>query len=102
VAEFKNIVESGREIFVLDVRTETEFEQARLDFTDLRIRHDSVAVQLALLPEDKSTLIYCFCRVGGRSGYATNVLMENGYTNVHNVSGGLVAWQGKGFDVVGD
>ena len=40
-----------------------------------------------------------FCRSGNRSGKATQFLREQGYTQVRNVEGGIIAWTGRGFPV---
>jgi rhodanese-related sulfurtransferase len=39
------------------------------------------------------------CRSGNRSGQATDFLRENGFDNVHNMAGGIGAWQSAGLEV---
>jgi rhodanese-related sulfurtransferase len=41
--------------------------------------------------KDQEVIIYC--RSGNRSGQACMVLESLGFTNVINVSGGMLAWQ---------
>ena len=43
------------------------------------------------LPRDREILL--MCRTGGRSANATQFLAANGFENVTNVNGGIVAWQ---------
>ena len=100
VAEFKKIAEADTTIFVLDVRTESEYVAARLNFTDDRISYDSLYHYLDLLPDNKETPIYCFCRSGRRSGIATEYLNSIGYKNVYNVTGGILAWRDAGYDII--
>ena len=40
--------------------------------------------------KDKPVLVYC--RSGNRSVTASNVLIDNGFTEVHNLLGGIGAW----------
>ena len=42
------------------------------------------------LPRDRELLL--MCRTGGRSQNATQFLVANGFENVTNVTGGIVAW----------
>ena len=91
--------ESGVDFYLLDVRTMPELEERRLSFTDDLIPYDSLEFALDRLPEDKSSLIYCFCRSGRRSGIATSYLRSVGYENVYNVTGGIIAWQEAGFEI---
>ena len=46
------------------------------------------------LPRDRELLL--MCRTGGRSANATQFLAANGFENVTNVNGGIVAWHNAG------
>lgn len=100
VRQLKELVDSGKDIFLLDVRTEPEFIQGRLTFADARISFDSLNNHLDQLPQDKGTPIYTFCRTGRRSNIAKSSLESIGYTNVFNVVGGITAWQEAGYETV--
>ena len=39
------------------------------------------------------------CRSGARSGHVTAVMREQGFTDVYNVAGGMLAWQQAGLPV---
>jgi len=41
---------------------------------------------------DKDQAIYLYCRSGGRSGRALSQLKQAGFTNVHHLVGGFMAW----------
>jgi rhodanese-related sulfurtransferase len=78
---------------IVDVREPNEY-------TQLRARG---AVLLPLgrlngrakdLPRDRELLM--MCRTGGRSQNATQFLQAQGFSNVTNVSGGIVAWHAAG------
>ncbi|HKK20696.1 MAG TPA: rhodanese-like domain-containing protein [candidate division Zixibacteria bacterium] len=100
VQQLKQAIDQDKQMFLLDVRTEPEFEEDRLSFADLRISFDSLAMHLDELPSDKGRLIYVFCRSGRRSGIATDFLRSMGYSNVHDVSGGIKAWKVSGYPTV--
>jgi rhodanese-related sulfurtransferase len=46
------------------------------------------------LPTDRSLLM--LCRSGSRSASATEYLLRNGFGDVHNVRGGILAWKAAG------
>ena len=48
--------------------------------------------QLHRLTFPKTTEIVVHCKSGARSQRAALILKENGYTNVSNLSGGILAW----------
>ena len=99
VEKLHTIAESGRDIFVLDVRTMPEFENERLKFADDLIPYTSLEKSLDMLPQDKTAEMYMFCRTGRRSKIATDLLVSMGYTNVYNVEGGIVAWKASGYEI---
>ncbi len=100
VAELNDLIESGQDVFLLDVRTIEEYDEGHIGAVDMRIRHDTLEFCLALLPEDKNVPIYSQCRSGKRSQFATDLLIENGYVNAVNVTGGIVAWEEAGYAIV--
>ena len=100
VSELKEISESQREVIVIDVRTEPEFIEGHLSFVDDLIPYDSLKFYMGRVPSDKDAEIYFFCRSGRRSEIATDYLISQGYTNVYNVTGGIIAWSDAGFETV--
>jgi rhodanese-related sulfurtransferase len=53
--------------------------------------------ELDRVPDDAT--VYLICRSGGRSAYATDLLLSAGKRGATNVSGGMIAWQGSGLPV---
>lgn len=100
VTQLHQLVKSNQELFLVDVRTKPEFDDAHLSFTDLQISHDLLPGALDQLPADKATKIYCFCRSGRRSDIAATILRNYGYVNAINVTGGIIAWTDAGYKVV--
>jgi rhodanese-related sulfurtransferase len=77
---------------VLDVREDSEYAQGHI--------LNSVHIPLSLLSEKISRLekyrnrpIIASCRSGNRSGSACRQLKKNGFEKVHNLKGGIMAWQ---------
>ena len=85
------------ELFLLDVRTFGEYQQARLDGARL-IPIDQFVKRLAEVPKDRPVLVYC--AVGSRSAQVVNYLARQGYPEIYNLSGGIYAWAQKGLPVL--
>ncbi len=98
----KSEFDLGKEFYLLDVRTKPEFDETRLSFANDQIPYDAMEQYLDKLPQDKEKTIYLFCRSSRRSGIATKYLRSLGYTRAYNVTGGLLAWQEAGYEVVSD
>lgn len=83
-------------VFWLDVREQSEFDAGHIPGITL-IPTGEVANRLSEIPKDRPVIVTC--RTGNRSAAVTKFLREQGYTNVHNMEGGIVAWQGAGYPV---
>ena len=81
---------------VVDVREPHEFAQARVEGVVLMPISQFVA-RHAELPKDRPLLM--LCAAGSRSTSATMYLLQAGWTDVRNVTGGMIAWQAAGLPV---
>jgi rhodanese-related sulfurtransferase len=80
---------------VLDVREQSEW----LDGHISKAKHiplGQLKNRLADLDKFKNKPIVAVCRSGNRSGRACGILKKAGFENVHNLSGGMMAWQQAG------
>lgn len=87
VTDFKNI-KDDKEIVLLDVRTEEEWEIANI--SGLLMPLDQIGKRYGEL--DKTKAIYCLCHHGVRSQHAQQFLVSMGFENVYNIIGGIDAW----------
>ncbi len=93
VDTFEQSIEDNPDAFLLDVRTQVEWEQdGHLEGATL-IPHTSLEERLAELPEDKDELIHLYCRSGNRSVDAANTLIDLGYTNIIELKTGINGWK---------
>lgn len=76
--------------FLLDVRTPDEFALGTLPDA-VNIPLDELRDRLTELPKDK--MIYTFCAVGLRGYLAYRILIQHGFENVRNLSGGLKTYR---------
>ena len=98
VQEWKDQLETTPDAFLLDVRTPDEYRQMHLANATL-VPHTELERYADMLPADKDTPIFVYCRIGNRSGLASETLADMGYTDVRDLDGGILAWSGAGFPV---
>ncbi len=77
---------------LLDVRQPKEYQERHLPGATL-IPLPELKERLAELDPDKPLVTYC--AVGGRSRAAAQYLQGQGFSEVHNLSGGIKAWDGQ-------
>ena len=86
----------SEDVFVIDVREQWEYDEGHLPGITL-IPMNEVTSRLGEIPTDKEVIVTC--RSGNRSGQVTDFLREQGYENVHNMEGGILAWEAAGLPV---
>jgi adenylyltransferase/sulfurtransferase len=89
VHELKDLRHSGDDHFLLDVREPHEQAICRIEGATL-IPLGELENRLGELPRHKRILVHC--KSGGRSARAVSRLRELGFSDVWNVSGGIIAW----------
>jgi adenylyltransferase/sulfurtransferase len=93
VEALKRKLDAKEDVFVLDVREPHEYQIANLGAPlipvgDLEQRIGELAAQ-----KDREVIVHC--RTGARSQKAALILKNAGFSNVANLSGGILAWAEK-------
>ncbi len=89
-------VKERDDVVVLDVREQWEYDEGHIPGVTL-IPMGEVSSRLEEIPTDKEVIVTC--RSGNRSGQITEFLRQQGYDNVHNMDGGILAWEAAGYEV---
>lgn len=87
--ELKSRIDNGDKLVLLDVREPWENQLAKLENSTL-IPLGTLSTSLSQL--DKNAEIIAYCHHGMRSGDATGLLLQQGFSNVKNLVGGIDAW----------
>lgn len=86
-----------RGLYIVDVRETDEYESGHLPGA-VSLPLSVFADRISNLPQDIT--VYMVCQSGGRSMRACEFCVDNGITNVVNVSGGTAGWIAGQHDVV--
>jgi rhodanese-related sulfurtransferase len=90
VEDLKARIDSGEKINLIDVREQWEFDEANLGA--ILIPLQTLPNRIAELEKFKEEELIIHCRSGARSANAKKFLEQNGFKNVRNVLGGIVAY----------
>jgi rhodanese-related sulfurtransferase len=96
VQQAKEMIDKG-DVFILDVRTQEEYDAEHIRNSTL-IPVQDLSKRLNEVPRDRKILVYC--RTGGRSTTASEILVNNGFTQIYNMKGGITEWTKAGYGVV--
>ena len=84
---------------ILDVRTDGEVAQGKIEGALVIDYYSSNFLdQVSQLPKDQE--VYLYCAVGARSEEAARLLVQQGYTKVYHLQGGIQGWSQEGMAVV--
>lgn len=81
---------------IVDVREADEFKHERIAGVAL-VPISTFVDRHAELPRDRPLLL--ICHAGSRSQSATMYLLQNGWPDVRNISGGMIAWRQSGLPI---
>ncbi len=80
-----------KDALVVDVRTEKEYKEGHV-MNALHIPLGKLDAHIQELQAYKNSAIVMVCRSGARSAQAATKLKKLGFTDVHNIGGGMLAW----------
>lgn len=79
---------------ILDVRTQDEWDEGYIP----NAIHIDIYKGQGFIYEvdqlDKNKNFYVYCKAGGRSGQACQIMNQLGFENTFNLVGGMMQWQG--------
>lgn len=90
-AELAARLAAGENLQIVDVREPGEYAEGHVPGA-LLLPLGQLARRYREL--DRHRPVMMVCRSGNRSGQATAALVQAGYTNVYNMSGGMLEWAG--------
>ena len=98
VGEANELIYLEENIVILDVRNIEEYEAGHIP--------DSVLIPIQELEQRLDELntrseIIVYCKAGVRSQKASDILVEGGFKTINNMEGGIDAWIGEGYPVLG-
>lgn len=76
---------------LIDVRTAKEYAEGHVP-NALNIPLASIVDNPNILKDSKGENIVLYCRSGYRAGKAAEVLLANGYSNLHHLEGDMLGW----------
>jgi len=94
VEQLKSRLDAGEQIHILDVREPWEYAEYNIGAKLLPLG-SIMNMQLDDIEDLKNAELIIHCKAGTRSMQACMMLEQAGYTNVVNVTGGMMAWQQK-------
>ncbi len=97
-ADFDKSYKSAKDPVLVDVRTPGEFARGFIEkATLIDISKADAQQRLLRLPKDQP--IYVYCLSGSRSWDAASYLKKKGYTQVYDLSGGIMSWSRAGLPI---
>jgi len=94
VEELKARIDSGEILHLVDVREPGEHAEFNIGGVLLPLGKVQT-MQTDPIDDLQNEEVIVYCRSGNRSGQACLILETAGFTNVKNVTGGMLAWQDR-------
>ncbi|WP_423148670.1 rhodanese-like domain-containing protein [Rubrolithibacter danxiaensis] len=88
VQELKEKMDNKEDFQLIDVREPFEYEMSNLG--GLNIPLSGILLEADKISKDKPVIMQC--RSGKRSAAAIQQLEQQGYDNLYNLEGGILAW----------
>ncbi len=86
------IMNQDESALILDVRSAAEYKKGHIR-NSKNIPLANLAAKLPELEKYKTRPVLAYCNAGNMSGKACRLLQKSGFSDVHNISGGVHGWQ---------
>lgn len=85
---------SRRRVQLVDVRTPEEYKGGHIEkATNIDFLADNFEQEIQKVNKDRPVFIYC--RSGGRSGQAAELMKKLGFKKIYDLQGGYLKWSGQ-------
>ncbi len=91
VQELKEKIDNKEDFQLIDVREDFEYETSNLG--GVLIPLGGILIETDKIEKDKPVVV--MCRSGKRSAAAIMQLEQQGFTNLSNLQGGILAWSAE-------
>ena len=92
--DLHNMVMGEDDFTLVDVRARAEYEENHIKGA-INIETADLRKDYKQLKKDKPTIL--ICSSGNRSSLGTSILAQHGFTDLHNVSGGMTGYSAAGY-----
>lgn len=99
VQELKEKLDKKEELILIDCREQGEWDEAHIEQAQF-LPLSNFEKELKKLDENTTKTIVCQCRSGKRSLKAATMLQDEGFENLYNLEGGILAWLDEGYPTV--
>lgn len=96
VTELAELKEKGNVIRVIDIRQPAELNSGIIPGSEALPMH-IIPLRMSEFKQDETLIMVC--RSGARSAQACMFLQQQGYGNVFNLRGGMIAWARNGLEI---
>jgi len=91
--ELNKLLEDNNEVTIIDARANSQYEKAHIEAA-INIPHEETRKNIATLDIEKTVVTYCNKGVTGNA--VQNILINNGFQKVFNISGGHKNYKTQG------
>ena len=89
---FSEQIKATKDPVILDVRTPGEFAEGYIpNAVNLDFYKPDFNTQIARLNKEQAYFVYC--KAGGRSASAADIMRKEGFKKVIDLDGGIMAWE---------
>ena len=96
VTDLAQLKENNNNVRVIDIRQPAELNSGIIPGAEALPMH-TIPLRLSELKRDEKLVMVC--RSGARSAQACMFLQQQGYDEVFNLRGGMMAWAGSGLEI---
>lgn len=97
--EARYFIEAKKPV-VIDIRTAEEHAAAHIEPTHMVLDYYAPDFKAKLAELDRGAKYLIYCRSGRRTGATLLIMKDMGFTDIHDIDGGISAWMAEGLPVV--